>query len=52
MPAVLVEASFVSNEEEEAWLKTESYRAQLAEAIEIGLQSYIDERKITATRGR
>jgi len=52
MPAVLVEASFVSNEEEETWLKTDGYRSQLAEAIEIGLQSYVDKRKVTATNGR
>ncbi|SVD10800.1 uncharacterized protein METZ01_LOCUS363654, partial [marine metagenome] len=46
MPAVLVETSFVSNEEEEAWLKSASYRSELAEAIEIGLQSYIDKRRV------
>jgi N-acetylmuramoyl-L-alanine amidase len=49
MPAVLVEASFVSNEQEESWLKSIEYRAELAEAIEIGLQSYVDKRKIAAT---
>ncbi len=52
MPAVLVEASFVSNEQEEAWLKSSDYREELAEAIEIGLQSYIDKRKIAATSSR
>lgn len=52
MPAVLVEASFVSNDEEESWLKSSDYRAELAEAIEIGLQSYIDKRKIAATSHR
>ena len=52
MPAVLVEASFVSNEEEEAWLKSRDYREELAEAIEIGLQSYIDKRKTAATSSR
>ncbi|MCS5702487.1 MAG: N-acetylmuramoyl-L-alanine amidase, partial [Acidobacteria bacterium] len=46
MPAVLVEASFVSNEEEEEWLKSAAYRSELAEAIEIGLQSYIDKRRV------
>ncbi len=46
MPAVLVETSFVSNEEEEAWLKSAAYRSELAEAIEIGLQSYIDKRRV------
>lgn len=52
MPAVLVEASFLSNEQEESWLKSSDYRAELAEAIEIGLQSYIDKRKIAATSSR
>ena len=52
MPAVLVETSFVSNEQEESWLKSGDYRAELAEALEIGLQSYIDRRKVTATSGR
>jgi len=52
MPAVLVEASFVSNEQEESWLKSGDYRAELAEAIEIGLQSYVDKRKVTATSSR
>jgi N-acetylmuramoyl-L-alanine amidase len=52
MPAVLVETSFVSNEQEEAWLKTADYRNNLAEALEIGLQSYVDRRKSTVTSNR
>ena len=52
MPAVLVEASFVSNEEEEAWLKSAAYRSELAEAIEIGLRSYIDKRHMTTDSNR
>jgi len=52
MPAILIETSFVSNDQEESWLKTEAYRSALAEAIEIGLQSYVDERKVTAATGR
>ena len=52
MPAVLIETSFVSNEQEETWLRTGDYRDQLAEAIEIGLQSYIDKRKATVTSNR
>ena len=52
MPAILVEASFVSNEEEEAWLKSAAYRSALAEAIEIGLQSYVDRRRVTAFSSR
>ena len=52
MPAVLVEASFVSNEEEEAWLKSAAYRSELAEAIEIGLRSYVEQRRVTASRSR
>ena len=50
MPAVLIEASFVSNEEEEAWLKSSAYRSSVAEAIEIGLQSYVDERRMASGR--
>jgi len=52
MPAVLVETSFVSNEQEEAWLKTGDYRSELAEALEIGLQSYVDKRKATVSSSR
>lgn len=52
MPAILVEASFVSNAEEEAWLKSAAYRSELAEAIEIGLQSYVDKRRTTAFSSR
>lgn len=52
MPAILVEASFVSNAEEEAWLKSAAYRSELAEAIEIGLQSYVDKRRVTAFSSR
>ena len=52
MPAVLVEASFVSNEEEETWLKSAAYRSELAEAIEIGLQSYVDKRRVTPESSR
>ena len=52
MPAVLVEASFVSNEEEEAWLKSAAYRSELAEAIEIGLRSYVDKRRGTTSSHR
>ena len=52
MPAVLIETSFVSNEQEEGWLKTTAYRSQLAEAIEIGLQAYVEKRKVMAAAGR
>ncbi len=52
MPAILVEASFVSNEEEEAWLKSAAYRSALAEAIEIGLQSYVDKRRVVPFSNR
>jgi len=40
MPAVLVEASFISNLEEEKLLSTDSYRAKIAEAIAKGLAHY------------
>jgi len=52
MPAVLIETSFVSNEQEEGWLKTTAYRSQLAEAIEIGLRAYVEKRKVMAAAGR
>jgi N-acetylmuramoyl-L-alanine amidase len=44
MPAVLVEASFISNPEEEKRLRTKKYRQELAEAIYVGIKNFIDER--------
>ena len=40
MPAVLVEAGFVSNSEEEKYMRNSSYRQQLAEAIAQGVINY------------
>lgn len=40
MPAILVEASFISNPQEEAKLKTSSHRQRIAEAIFQGIQQY------------
>lgn len=40
MPAVLVEASFISNSEEEKLLRKDSYRAKIAEAITRGIANY------------
>jgi N-acetylmuramoyl-L-alanine amidase len=44
MPSVLVELSFISNEEEEARLKTPRFQEQVVEAILIGTQSFIEQR--------
>ena len=44
MPAVLVEASFISNPEEEKRLRSKNYRQALAEAIYVGIKNFIVER--------
>ena len=41
MPSVLVEASFISNREEEKRLSTAKYRSRVAEAIARGVADYI-----------
>jgi len=40
IPSILVETAFISNPEEEAKLKDDSYRDQLADAITSGIKSY------------
>lgn len=40
MPAVLVEANFISNPDVEAKLRTEEYRQRIADAIARGIQAY------------
>ncbi len=40
IPSVLVETGFISNPEEEAKLKSDSYQEQLADAIVRGIRSY------------
>ena len=41
MPAILVEAGFISNRSEANMLKTQKYRNEIAEGIYKGLQSYL-----------
>lgn len=41
MPSALVEVGFLSNPEEEKWLKTDNARAETAEALFLGLESYL-----------
>jgi len=43
MPAVLVEAAFISNPEEEKLLKDEEFKQQIAEAISRGIINFIEE---------
>jgi len=43
MPSVLVEVSFISNHEEERRLASKLYRVKIAEAIAMGINSYINE---------
>jgi N-acetylmuramoyl-L-alanine amidase len=40
MPSVLTEISFVTNRQEQTWLKTQTYRQQLAEALFDGIMKY------------
>jgi N-acetylmuramoyl-L-alanine amidase len=40
MPSVLAEISFVTNRQEQTWLKTQAYRQQLAEALLNGIMRY------------
>ncbi len=48
MPSVLVELSFISNAEEESLLKRARYQEQMVEAILIGTQSFIEQRRAAA----
>jgi N-acetylmuramoyl-L-alanine amidase len=40
IPSILVETAFISNPEEEAKLKDDSYKDQLADAITSGIKRY------------
>ncbi|MDO9075536.1 MAG: N-acetylmuramoyl-L-alanine amidase [Rubrivivax sp.] len=40
IPSILVETAFISNPEEEAQLRSAVYRAQLVEALAVGIQRY------------
>lgn len=45
MPAILVEASFLSNSVEETRLRDEKYRETVAEGIVAGVQRFVEERQ-------
>lgn len=45
MPAVLIECGFLTNQEEEKKLSSDSYQNQLAEGIAQGILSYLDNKK-------
>jgi N-acetylmuramoyl-L-alanine amidase len=51
MPSVLVEAGFLTNPEEAARLKQESYLRSIAEGIYAGLEKYIEGQDIAQSRG-
>ena len=40
MPSVLAELSFLTHNQESSWLRTSSYRQQLAEALLVGIERY------------
>ncbi len=46
MPAVLVEVSFLSNPTEETRLNEDTYRQQVADAIHIGIENFIERRRM------
>lgn len=48
MPAILVEASFVSNPEEEKRLRSEKYQEETARAIAEGVRRFVKEREAIA----
>lgn len=50
MPAVLVETSFISNPEEEERLGSDDYRGRVVEAIELGIQNYVERRMTSVSR--
>ena len=41
MPSILTEVGFISNPEEERWLKSEEYQEKLAESLLEGVRSYL-----------
>ena len=46
MPAVLVEVSFLSNATEETRLNGDAYRQQVADAIHIGIENFVERRRM------
>ena len=41
MPSILTEVGFISNPEEERWLRSEQYQQKLAEALLDGVRAYL-----------
>ncbi len=50
MPSILAEISFISNREEEKRLSDDSYRDKIAEALAIGINSYISKTNLIVKR--
>ncbi|HVL75281.1 MAG TPA: N-acetylmuramoyl-L-alanine amidase [Noviherbaspirillum sp.] len=50
IPSILVETAFISNPEEEAKLRNESYQDTVADAILRGIRQYFDKSPLTRTR--
>ncbi len=46
MPAVLIEVSFLSNPTEETRLNEDTYRQQVADAIHIGIENFVEQRRM------
>ncbi len=49
MPAVLIEVSFLSNPTEETRLNEDAYRQQVADAIHIGIENFVEQRRMVTT---
>ena len=50
MPSVLVEAAFVSNRQEERWLKSGGFREQVAKGLASGINRYVSEQRVAFAR--
>jgi N-acetylmuramoyl-L-alanine amidase len=51
MPSVMAELSFLTHRQESSWLRTSSYRQQLAEALLAGIARYQRSLKGTQVAG-
>ncbi len=49
MPSILTEVGFISNPEEERWLKSDEYQQKLAESLLEGVRSYLGQLNRTQT---
>ena len=43
MPSILTEVGFISNPDEERWLKSEDYQEALAESLLDGVRAYLSQ---------